>query len=407
MRGKRICILILGAALLLVSFDGRKEQPDYKSHAVQEEILPPAAGNSYYESQWALRNDGRLQRITSVCLDGQAGEENGPGESGPAAGRGWDSWEKITDSVEGVDIRAEAAWQVYEQTAGRRPVTVAVIDTGVDISHEELAGSLWVNQDEIPGDGIDNDNNGYIDDINGWNFYSGNSQVYTGPEDDHGTHGAGIIAAAWDGQGVTGIADSGYVKLMILKVLGSQEGTGVASNVKLAIRYAQDNGADICNLSIGSLVYDEEMRALIRNSHMLFVVSAGNGDAGGTGGDIDKVPMYPASFPEENIIAAGNLMFDGTLDESSNYGPVSVDIAAPGTHILSSIPGGYAFMTGTSMAAPMVTGTAALVYSCRTDLSLMEVREAIINSARPMEGLEGKVASGGMLDAYGAITYRP
>lgn len=404
MKSKKSCILIVCMTLLSAFLYQGEGQSLYRAHGTKEEVLPPASGNSYYEYQWALKNDGRLQRVTSVYRSGQDGEGQGPGVSQPD-GDGGTSWQKVTDSVAGVDIRAEEAWNVYEQTSHRRPVTVAIIDTGVDIGHEELAGSLWVNEDEIPGDGIDNDNNGFADDINGWNFYSGNSQVYTGPEDDHGTHGAGIIAAAWDGQGVTGIADSGYVKLMILKVLGSQDGTGVSSNVKRAIRYAQDNGADICNLSIGSLSYDEEMRVLIQNSPMLFVISAGNGDTTGTGYDIDTVPMYPASFPEKNIIAVGNLMFDGNLDESSNYGAVSVDLAAPGTHILSTIPGGYAFMTGTSMAAPMVTGAAALVYSCRTDLSLMEVREALVSSARRLESLEGKVASGGMLDVYGAITY--
>ncbi len=300
----------------------------------------------------------------------------------------------------------EKAWAFYEQLPQRRIVTVAIIDTGVDTSHEELAGSIWVNEDEIPGDGIDNDNNGYIDDVNGWNFYSGTNQVFVGEEDDHGTHGAGTVAAAWDGQGIVGIADSSYVKIMVLKVLGSQEGVGVSSNVKRAIRYAQANGADICSLSMGTLTYDGEMDRLISDSPMLFVVSAGNGDAAGKGYDIDALPMYPAAFSSDHIITVGNLMFDGNLDESSNYGAVSVDLAAPGTYILGAVPGnGYAYMTGTSMAAPMVTGTAALVYSCRTDFSLMDVREAILNSARKMEGLEGKVATGGMVDAYGAISY--
>ncbi len=403
MRDKRINILMLCLAVLFVMFTVGDKQPVYRAHAGKEEILPPAAGNSYFEYQWGLRNDGRLQRIVSA-YPSAAGEEGDSGEGVQAGGSG-DLQEIVIDSVAGVDIRMEAAWDVYEKTPDRRPVTVALIDTGADMGHEELSGSLWVNTGEIPGDGIDNDNNGYIDDINGWNFYSGNNQVYTGAEDDHGTHGAGVIAAAWNGQGVSGIADSSYVKLMILKVLGSQEGTGVSSNVKQAIRYAQDNGADICNLSIGSLTYDQEMEDLIKNSPMLFVVSAGNGDTAGVGYNIDRVPMYPASLTGDNIIAVSNLMFDGTLDESSNYGAVSVDIAAPGTHILSTVSCGYGFMSGTSMATPMVTGTAALVYSCRTDLSLAEVREAIINSARKLKGLEGKVASGGMLDAYGAVTY--
>lgn len=426
MRQSALIALTLAAAFILgreVPEQGQPEQGEYRAYSYKEDVLPPASGNSYYRYQWGLKNEGTLQRITAASAKGHGGDGGdlaslpdmpesqadtgsspiGPGEQEPGTPGG----EKITDSVPGVDIGAETAWEVYARLPQRRMVTVAVIDTGVDIGHEELKGSIWLNEDEIPGDGIDNDGNGYIDDVNGWNFYSDTSQVFTGEEDDHGTHGAGTIAAAWDGQGITGIADSLYVRIMVLKVLGSQDGRGVASNVKRAVRYAQDNGAQICSLSIGTLTYDQELRDMISGSPMLFVVSAGNGDAEGAGYDIDADPVYPAAFPEENIITVANLMFDGNLDESSNYGAVSVDIAAPGTHVLGAVPGGYAFMTGTSMAAPMVTGTAALIYSGRTDLSLLEVKDAILNSARPMETLAGKVSTGGMLDAGSAIAYEP
>ena len=345
-----------------------------------------------------------LRRITSLFLSAIP-IRRGPGEIGWLGAQGQMVREVVTDSVNGIDINAEPAWTYYEQTPSRRTVTVALIDTGVDITHSDLAGSIWINEDEIPGDGIDNDGNGYVDDVNGWNFYSNNNQVFLGDEDDHGTHGAGTIAGAWDGQGITGIADGNYVKIMVLKALGSENGQGMAQSVKDAIRYAQANGADICNLSMGTASYDPEMEALMQNSDMLFVVSAGNGDNWGNGYNIDYWPVFPAAYEGDNIIAVGNLMFNGELDESSNFGLFSVDIAAPGTYILSTTPGGYGFMSGTSMAAPMVTGVAALVYSCRTDLSLADVRQAILSSARPMESLTGKVSSGGILDAYGAITY--
>lgn len=113
------------------------------------------------------------------------------------------------------------------------------------------------------------------------------------------------------------------------------------------------------------MVYDEELDAMMWDSSMLFVVSAGNGDYWGRGYDIDAYPVYPAAYSSDNIISVANLMFDGSLEESSNYGGTAVDIAAPGTYILSTVPGGYGFMSGTSMAAPMVTGAAALIYSCR------------------------------------------
>lgn len=371
----------------------------FSRHAIEEEAIPPVSGESYYQYQWALKNSGTLRRISSANRLGQGEDAYGPGIN-LAAG------EQITTGVAGVDMGTEDAWMVYEQTTERRAVTVALIDTGVNTAHPDLQNSIWVNTDEIPGDGIDNDSNGYVDDVNGWNFYSGNNQLFHGREDNHGTHGAGTIAGAWDGRGITGIADSNYVKIMVLKALGEEEGRGSSDHVKQAIRYAQENGADICNLSMGAAVYDEELDSMIRNSPMLFVVSAGNGDEQGLGYDIDANPVYPASYTSENIITVGNLMFDGSLEESSNYGAVGVDIAAPGTYILSTTAGGYGFMTGTSMAAPMVTGTVALIYSSRPDLSLADVRRVILESARKIEGLNGKTATGGMLDAYAVMISR-
>ena len=400
---RRITSLFLSALFLFTSplYAYAAQGPGESTAQDGQPVLMP--GESYYQYQWALKNDGNIRRISYILS--AIPIRRGPGEIGWLGAQGQMVREVVTDSVNGIDINAEPAWTYYEQTPSRRTVTVALIDTGVDITHSDLAGSIWINEDEIPGDGIDNDGNGYVDDVNGWNFYSNNNQVFLGDEDDHGTHGAGTIAGAWDGQGITGIADGNYVKIMVLKALGSENGQGMAQSVKDAIRYAQANGADICNLSMGTASYDPEMEALMQNSDMLFVVSAGNGDNWGNGYNIDYWPVFPAAYEGDNIIAVGNLMFNGELDESSNFGLFSVDIAAPGTYILSTTPGGYGFMSGTSMAAPMVTGVAALVYSCRTDLSLADVRQAILSSARPMESLTGKVSSCGILDAYGAITY--
>lgn len=140
---------------------------------------------------------------------------------------------------------------------------------------------------------------------------------------------------------------------------------------------------------------------------MLFVVSAGNGDDKGIGADNDVTPDYPSGFRLDNIISVANLMFDGNLAQSSNYGVKTVDIAAPGTYIISTAPGDrYAYMTGTSMAAPMVTGVAAFLYSYRTDLELSDIKQVLTDTARKLPGLEGKLKSGGMLDAYAAVTYR-
>lgn len=368
---------------------------------------------SYYDYQWGLKNTGRLSVVTEEI----APVIRAPGEDfsfgygwGWGFGFGWGSigFERVrsvTQSVEGMDINAEPAWNYYEQSTNKRQVVVALIDTGVDTTHSELSGSIWVNADEIEGDGIDNDANGYIDDVNGWNFYENSNVIYRGSEDEHGTHGAGTIAAAWNGQGVTGIADSNYVKIMVLKVFGSEDSANF-DGVKAAIRYAEANGASICNLSMGTASYDADLEALMANSTMLFVVSAGNGDYFGNGYNIDNWPIYPAAFSSGNIISVANMNFDGSLAGSSNYGPNSVDIAAPGTYILSTTPGGgYEFLSGTSMSAPMVTGVAALIYSCRTDMSIMDVRNAILSTARSTDTLSGCLSTGGMIDAYAAITY--
>lgn len=139
---------------------------------------------------------------------------------------------------------------------------------------------------------------------------------------------------------------------------------------------------------------------------MLFIVAAGNGDDNEIGYNIDNYPVYPASLPYDNILTVGNLMFNGKLDKSSNYGPISVDIAAPGTYILSTIPEqSYAFMSGTSMAAPMVTGIAAMVYSARPELNVLDVKNILIASAHKLDTLNGRVLSGGMVDANAALQW--
>lgn len=285
-------------------------------------------------------------------------------------------------------------------------MVVAVIDTGIDIDHPDLKDAIWTNEDEIPGDGIDNDGNGYIDDVHGWNFFDGNNELCKGSEDDHGTHAAGTIAATRGNGGIAGIADNKYVKIMSLKALGTQYGVGEEKAIIEAIRYAEANGASICNLSFGTTEYYPELEKVMRESKMLFVVSAGNGDAKGIGEDTDQKPDYPSSFDLDNVISVANLMFDGNLAESSNYGAKSVDIAAPGTYIVSTIANsGYGFMTGTSMSTPMVTGTAAFLYSYRTDLHLSDIRKVLLETARKIPLLEGKLSSNGMLDVYAALNY--
>lgn len=375
---------------------------DMTASPISKETLQPGA--SYSKYQWAYKNNGNLRQTVPFQTSGLIFGIGGMPFEPRAIVYPIMKFKQV-DAKEGIDINMEAAWQYYLESTERRQVTVALIDTGVDIDHSELSGSIWVNEDEIPGDGIDNDGNGYVDDVNGWNFYDNNNQVQAADGEEHATHGAGTIAAAWDESGISGIADGNWVKIMVLKVMGGKDGVGVSENVKKAIQYAEANGADICNLSLGSAAYDAELDELIRNSSMLFVAAAGNGDSFGMGYSIDKSPIYPAAYTADNLISVANLNFDGNLETSSNYGTTGVDLAAPGTYILSTVPGGYDFMSGTSMAAPMVTGVAALIYSCRTDMGLMDVKQAILESSRKLDTLNGLVATGGMLDAYAAITY--
>jgi subtilisin family serine protease len=370
--------------------------------------LSPSDEFSTY--QWGLKNDGEFRLIELVqkfkYVDNLYSEVNNGGNlSIPKPGPG-NYQSKVTHAVSGIDINIQPAWSLYDQAQNKRSVIVAIIDTGIDINHQELRNAIWANPGEIDGDGIDNDGNGYVDDIHGWNFYSNNNKVFSGSEDSHGTHAAGTISASRGSYGIAGITDNNYVKIMPLKALGGKEGVGSPDAVIKAIKYAEEKGASICNLSMGTTGYSEELAQTMKNSHMLFVVSCGNGGVSGLGYNTDVYPVYPASLPYDNIISVANILFDGTLSKDSNYGAASVDIAAPGTYILSTIPdNSYGYMSGTSMAAPMVTGVAAMLYSYRTDISLADVKTIILNSSRKLDTLSGKVVSGGLLDAYSALNW--
>lgn len=355
-------------------------------------IMP---ADEYLSYQWAYNNDGTLS-----YNDRTGGVST------------------LVNAVNDVDIDMNEAWAVY--SGGKRETVVAVIDTGIDYNHEDLKDILWVNKGEIPENGIDDDGNGYIDDVNGWNFYDDNNLIYTGEYDMHGTHIAGTIIANINGKGISGIVGSSTVRVMVLKALGGADKSGNTYSIEKAIKYAEANGAVICNFSFGTEAPDKLLSEAMKNSKMLFVVAAGNGDEiNKIGYDIDVKPIYPASFGYDNIISVANLQSDGKLHISSNYGVNSVDIAAPGSRILSTVdsdyftkyaaqynlPTPYAYRVGTSMAVPMAVGAAAFLHSEFPKITVSQIKEALLGSAKPISELSGKVLTGGCLSIKNAIDY--
>jgi thermitase len=315
--------------------------------------------------------------------------------------------------------QAENAWAAG--FTGSRNVYVGVIDEGVDFNHPDLAANMWVNPHEITGDGIDNDGNGYVDDVRGWDFFANDSSVYDGSSDDHGTHVAGTIGGVGgNGVGVAGV--SWNVTMIPLKFLGI-DGGYVTSAVQ-ALDYLTDlktrHGLNIVasNNSWGGGGYSSALHsAIIRgaNAGILFVAAAGN-----SGVDTDATANYPSNYSTlqgtsatraasyEAVISVAALTSTGGLASFSNYGATSVDIAAPGAGINSTVPGGgYSAWSGTSMAAPHVTGTVAILAASRPGMSAADIRSAILSTARPTVSLAGKTATGGRLDVGAAVNVAP
>ncbi|WP_199622183.1 S8 family serine peptidase [Paenibacillus alkalitolerans] len=238
-----------------------------------------------------------------------------------------------------IDIDAPEAW---EQTAGNlEEVVVAVIDSGTDINHPDLAGKIWTNPGEIAGNGIDDDKNGYADDIHGWDFYNNDNTVYDAAQgDEHGTHVSGTIAAVTNNNlGVAGVASN--VKIMPLKFIGPAGGDTMSAVE--AINYAAGKGVKVSNNSWGcdasqATCYDQALNDAIKASNMVFVAASGNGDEEGNGLNNDTKPVYPSSLPASNIISVAAMDANGALAKFSNYGATTVDVGAPGVDILSTYP---------------------------------------------------------------------
>ncbi len=298
----------------------------------------------------------------------------------------------------GVDVNAHAAWAV---TTGSPTVIVGVVDTGIRFTHQDLVGNIWVNPGEIAANGIDDDANGYIDDIHGINGITNSGN----PMDDnnHGTHCAGTIGATANNAGqIVGVAWN--VKLMGLKFL-SASGSGNTSDAIKCIDYGVAKGAHILSNSWGGGGYSQALRdsiAAASNAGVLFVAAAGNSSSNN-----DVTQNYPSNYDPANVVAVAAVDRTGALASFSSYGATTVDVGAPGVAILSSTAASdssYDSFNGTSMATPHVAGVAALIKSQFPTATMLEIKNRLMATTRPLASLAGRTVSGGIVDAHAALT---
>lgn len=300
-------------------------------------------------------------------------------------------------------ITLDKAYTALKDKASQA-VIVAVVDTGVDYSHEDLNGVMWINKDEIPNNNIDDDKNGYVDDINGINTSerdsNGDATNKVMDKHSHGSHVSGIIAAKQNNnKGVAGIASN--VKIMALKsVPADSDETDI--DIAEAFLYAAKNGAKIINCSFGKRINEgqnlipDTLKYIADDYGVLVVIAAGNYTQ-----NIDKNPIYPASHKNENTLVVASTTSSADLSSFSNYGFIGVDIAAPGDSIYSTVLNNkYAMYSGTSMATPVVAGIAAEIWSHYPHLKYNEIKNILMKSATYSDILKKKVVSEGRVDLY-------
>jgi subtilisin family serine protease len=296
-----------------------------------------------------------------------------------------------TGGVLDADIDAPEAWAAGHTGSGS--VVVGIIDTGIDYTHPDLVDNVWTNPGEIAGDGIDNDANGYVDDVHGYDFVGAGD---FDPFDDHGhgTHVAGTIGARADnGIGVVGV--NWDVKLMALKFLNAS-GSGTTEDAIEAVNYAAAMGVRITNNSWGGGAFSQALYDAISVSGSLFVAAAGNSATSNVN--------YPAGYDLDNILSVAATTSSDDLASFSSYGPDWVDLAAPGVGVYSTYVGNsYRYFSGTSMAAPHVSGAAALVLGSAPALTTADIKSALLISVDPVASLAGKTLTGGRLNVARAL----
>ena len=294
-------------------------------------------------------------------------------------------------------------------------VVVAVIDSGLDYSHRALASHVWTNAGEVAGDGIDNDGNGFVDDVRGWDFSANDNDVADGF--GHGTHVVGIVVDQV--QHAFGTAPSAFfgglgraVKVLPVKFMDAA-GNGSNADALAALNYVIDlkvnhgvNVKVVNNSWRGGGTYSAEFRDAIRraaDAGILYVAAAGNGGPDGIGDDNDATATYPSGYEVSNVVAVAATDGDD-LAGFSNFGAASVDLAAPGFQVLSTLPGNKTGkLSGTSMATPHVSAAAALAFALDADATVSDVKNALLDTAQKLATLAGRIATGGRLDVFAVL----
>ncbi len=291
------------------------------------------------------------------------------------------------------DMGVDDFWNGYEAQEDKQ-LTVAIIDSCVDIYHEDLRQHIWTNNAEIADNGIDDDNNGYIDDYYGWNFDKNSQYVYCDDTmAEHGTHCAGVIAADHNGIGIMGILGNTNVKLMILPIYAGDKLD--CNRLVEAIRYADTMGADICSVSSVFVEGKTVIEEAIEETDMYFVTAAGNFQSPYASGlNLAEYVLFPVCCVSDRIIAVSSIDENADFSQFANYGPTYVDIVAPGERIYSTLPNNsYGYRSGTSVAVPIVTAVVGAYYYCYTD-NVEKAVQLLYDNCIQYDALSQKVAEG-------------
>jgi subtilisin family serine protease len=321
----------------------------------------------------------------------------------------WGMYGDSTSPANGFGSQAGEAWNKGKTNCST--VWIGIIDEGYMYTHEDLAANAGTNPGEVADNGVDDDDNGYVDDVYGWDFANGDNSVFDGTSDDHGTHVAGTIGGVGgNSKGVAGVCWS--VKLLNAKFLGRFGGT--TANAVKSVDYMTDfkarHGVTLVatSNSWGGGGFSQALQDAIERANakgVLFIAAAGNDS-----NDCDtSTSCYPAEYPNANVIAVASITSSGAMSSFSNYGASTIDIGAPGSGIYSTVPksskgkvvSGYASYSGTSMATPHVSGGAALYAASNVAATAADIKSAIMSSAVPTASLNGKVVSNGRLNVSG------